>query len=79
MDHSSSVKSNISEAGFYNITPNISFVPPISARCFIFLLFQPMGVSEGKKKSLQHTLKVSANYIKSTTHQILCLGGSSIP
>jgi hypothetical protein len=41
---SSSTKSLISEAGLYNIIPNISFVP-ISARCFNNLLFEPMGVS----------------------------------
>jgi hypothetical protein len=41
---SSSLKSVISEAGLYNIIPNISFVP-ISARCFNSLLFEPMGVS----------------------------------
>jgi hypothetical protein len=32
------VKINISEAGLYNIIPNIPFAA-ISARCFIILLF----------------------------------------
>jgi hypothetical protein len=58
-DHSSSVKSNISEAGLYNITPNIPFVP-ISARYFnILLFFESMGVSYGKRV---YILKVSAYY-----------------
>jgi hypothetical protein len=38
-DHSSSLKSVISEAGLYNIIPNISFTA-ISARYFNILLFQ---------------------------------------
>jgi hypothetical protein len=43
-DLSSSLKSMISEAGLCNIIPNISFTA-ISARCFIILPFQSMGVS----------------------------------
>jgi hypothetical protein len=38
------VKSLVSEAGLYNIIPNIPFVP-ISARCFNVLLFELVGVS----------------------------------
>jgi hypothetical protein len=74
-DYSLSVKSNISEAGLYNIIPNISFTA-ISARCFIFFLFQPMGVSF---KEREFTYSNFQQLINSTTHQILCLGGSSIP
>jgi hypothetical protein len=43
-DLSSSLKSVISEAGLYNIIPNIPFYCK-SARCFNILLFQSMGVS----------------------------------
>jgi hypothetical protein len=43
-DPSLSLKSVISEAGLYNVIPNISFTA-ISARCFIILLFESMDVS----------------------------------
>jgi hypothetical protein len=43
-DLSVSLKSLISEAGFYNIIPIIPFTA-ISERCFIFFLFESIGVS----------------------------------
>jgi hypothetical protein len=43
-DLSSSLKSVSSEAGLYNIIPNISFTA-ISARYFIFCYFESMDVS----------------------------------
>jgi hypothetical protein len=43
-DPSLPLKSVISEAGWYNIIPNISFTA-ISGRCFNILLFELMDVS----------------------------------
>jgi hypothetical protein len=43
-DLSSSLKSVISEAGLYNIIPNISFTA-ISAPVSLFCFFESMGVS----------------------------------
>jgi hypothetical protein len=44
-DHSSCAKSLISEAGLYNIIPNITFYRDKSALFSIFCFFESMGVS----------------------------------
>jgi hypothetical protein len=74
-DLSSSLKSVISEAGFYNIIPNIHFYRD---KCTLFHYFAFLN----RWVSLKEREFIYSNFqqiINSTTHQILSVGGSSSP
>jgi hypothetical protein len=65
----------ISEVGFYNIIPNI---PSYHNKYAVFQYFAFLNQWVSLKER-EFTYSKFQQIINSTTHQILCLGGSSIP
>jgi hypothetical protein len=74
-DLSSSLKSVISEAGLYNIIPDILLY---CDKCALFSIFCFLNRLVSLKER-EFIYSKFAQIINSTTHQILCLGGSLIP
>jgi hypothetical protein len=74
-DLSLSLKSMVSEAGFYNMIPNIPFYRD---KCAVFQYFAFLNQWVSLKER-EFTYSKFNQIINSATHQILCLGSNSIP